>query len=494
MISTLPSYQQQSPHDASYQQQSPRGSTYNRPGTPVDTATRLYFLLYALGSIIQALAIGHSASPVPVPTNRSQISLLPITSSKTRRDSAGNKMADNQGPRGWTEKCLLGDESLSPSIDGCTTKDSEAHAKKSPPCPPLEELPRQCLLSKIPLNITYRRLACCFRCCLRLWHFFLGMSFDRREHLLLRRHWPFTNCHNRFNMEGSICNSNTPNFVCCSASHIHAGDQLWREGINITDSESALTRMKNKHVMFTVGDRDVPNLPESTHWFLDHPKMLHVFAQNIAPGVLHPKLSIRPRTLYEADPPVRELLRAWLVKREDEPFFMRPNRAVSNFTVACRRVFNPRIPGRKEVIQTLEKNGFWDKHNCTTTTESHSRQYHWTDFAEHVHSSVFLISPRGWGQETPKAIEAMALGTIPIVAYKKYRQKHQALWEGLPIVKIEGSWDQLNDEVLTTFLETFRDTFDQFDLSRIFLPYWLFQISQWFQPEVIKLKPENQVD
>eukprot|EP00808_Paulinella_micropora_P006732 g71196.t1 len=388
----------------------------------------------------------------------------------------------------WTARCLAGDASI--GLDGCSVGEVFNQTMYHH-CPPASELPRHCLLSRVRLNTTYRRLSCCFSCCAKLWFNFMGLWY--REHhadLLLRRYWPAIGCMhtkrdkglcNFGKIRGAVCNDQNSE-GCNFRWFIHRSD--FRD-VNHTEVLRLIDKHEQPYVMVLFFDKSIRARPLS--WMLDHPKVLHVFAQNIAGNVMHPKLSIRPRELYERSPSVRTLMRQWLLAHQDRPFLRRPD-PPRPLTMVCN-AFDNRILIRKTALKNFSS-VIREKYSCGEPSVADNKDYNWTVYADRISRADYLMSPRGWGAETPKPIEATYLGAIPIVAYQNERwTNHMDLWLNSPTLVLED-WGQLTEERMQEHMQMVKERYDSLDLSRFFEPYWLYQYSRFFQPNVTLL-PQN---
>eukprot|EP00808_Paulinella_micropora_P029483 g54027.t1 len=388
----------------------------------------------------------------------------------------------------WTARCLAGDEAI--HIHHCRLGELKNHYSYSD-CPPAEELPRHCLISRVPVSVSYRRLACCFRCCAKLWYNWFGVWFmEEQSDLLLRRFWPNAGCIP--GLRGRLCNWGGKHGALCNG-HNKYGCQssFFSPWFNRTKYLRWLESVEHPFVMVLYFDGDIPGTsrggpdePSNASWLLDHPKILHIFGQNIEPGVTHPKLSVRPRCLYEKDPPVRYLMRTYLVQRQNRSLMLRPE-PEPPIKLLCNAM-DLKIRPRIFIMRTFPKD-VWNKYGCGGVTENHSKFYNFSSYADRVSSHNLLLSPRGWGQETPKPIEASYLGTAPIVAYEgRPRSAHDKLWEGSPTLVL-NSWTDLNDQVMSQHLRTVSQRYDEYDIRRMFQPYWLYQYARWFEPETTVL-------
>eukprot|EP00457_Paulinella_chromatophora_P003915 gb/GEZN01003924.1/.p1 GENE.gb/GEZN01003924.1/~~gb/GEZN01003924.1/.p1 ORF type:complete len:595 (-),score=39.64 gb/GEZN01003924.1/:222-2006(-) len=383
----------------------------------------------------------------------------------------------------YTQRCMFGD----PSVDISRCSPSSKFTYKYDDCPVPEDLPRHCLLSKIPLNTTYRRLACCFKCCVKLWSNWMGLRFREQDSdLFLLRFWPERACHR--SDVGGICRYGEIRGAFCNSHNSKGcGAALFSEKFNQTAFIKQLDQVKEPYVMILYHDHDIPGTStypagdrRNSSWLLDHPSVEHVFAQNIEPGFSHPKLSVRPRTLYEQHPPVRILIRQFLLAKENEPMWKPP----TELKFICD-AFNPKIGPRFVVMKKFPKD-IMDKYKCKPEIANHSKYYNWTHYADRVANSTLFMSPRGWGHETPKPLETSYLGCASVIAYtpKEFRAAHMPLWTDAPVLILKDGWETLTEKVMHDFLAHLRENFTKFDMSRLMQPYWLYQYSQFYHRDV----------
>lgn len=82
---------------------------------------------------------------------------------------------------------------------------------------------------------------------------------------------------------------------------------------------------------------------------------------------------------------------------------------------------------------------------------------------------AFDISPVGYGMDCFRTWESLALGNIVIVVTTPL----DPLYEGLPVVILD-SWDEVTQENMTRWLETFKDMLDDGSyLEKLTTQYWM---------------------
>ncbi len=227
---------------------------------------------------------------------------------------------------------------------------------------------------------------------------------------------------------------------------------------------------------------------------LEHPRILHWFAQNWDSPLVHPRLT---RVPIGFDNPVYTKLEKRLgfllamargrmpfdpwCRRNDigdqqgllaarealgRPTRERPLRVLATFHQNQKLVapFIADIPDRVAARDALE-----GKPWCHFVTSRIPQRRCWElhgDFA-------FEASPRGYGADCFRTWEALALGTIPIVRTSPLDALYREL--DLPVV-IVGSWDEVTRENLSTWHERLAGRFDAGLFEALTVEWWVERI------------------
>lgn len=107
---------------------------------------------------------------------------------------------------------------------------------------------------------------------------------------------------------------------------------------------------------------------------------------------------------------------------------------------------------RKEIVQTLEKNGIQNKLTDT--------------YFDDLPSYKFVVSPEGNGIDCHRHYEALIAGCIPIIEYNDHIQEK---YQGCPILYTKD-YTEINKEYLTKKYNEMIDT--EYDFSRLMLDYY----------------------
>jgi hypothetical protein len=89
----------------------------------------------------------------------------------------------------------------------------------------------------------------------------------------------------------------------------------------------------------------------------------------------------------------------------------------------------------------------------------------WTKQTEYA----FVISPHGNGLDCHRTWEALVLGCIPIIKTSSI----DILFQDLPVL-IVSDWSDINEELLTNTIKTFRSAV--FNYDKLKLSYWVDKI------------------
>jgi hypothetical protein len=257
--------------------------------------------------------------------------------------------------------------------------------------------------------------------------------------------------------------------------------------------EHVLPRLGGPIVLVT-GDSDIAPVSQYRQ-LLDHPLILHWFAQNCDLPERHPRLTRIPigldnpryskldkRIGFFLAMAVGRLPLDWTFSRNDMgeqdklngvlaeggfEFAVKPPRALCTFHMNQR--FRPNIEGipeRVNALRVLQTNP-----SCHFVARRLSQIECWR-----IHRGfAFEVSPRGKGLDCFRTWEALALGTIPILKSSSLDPLFQD--EDLPVVIVE-SWEEITAENLRRWQQERRHHFTDNLTRKLTNAYWLEKIRQ----------------
>ncbi|MBA3752146.1 hypothetical protein H0X06_05155 [Candidatus Dependentiae bacterium] len=143
-------------------------------------------------------------------------------------------------------------------------------------------------------------------------------------------------------------------------------------------------------------------------------------------------------------------------------------------------IFDMRLtPERLKIAETFQKKSFYTSSKGGLPFEQ---------YMEELASSIFTLSPRGWGPDCYRTWEALLVGTIPIVKRGEFgvlkrveklvrstrytdtiQTQLDRLYERLPILVIDD-WDQVTEGFLR---KKYKQIYSKkYDLSMLYMEYW----------------------
>jgi hypothetical protein len=211
-------------------------------------------------------------------------------------------------------------------------------------------------------------------------------------------------------------------------------------------------------------DNTIPNDIQHFQEFMNHPHIVHYFAQNCV-LLDHPKVSQIPigidyhtlqnREFWWGKQQTAKEQEAGLiqVRNESVPFYERKPMCYSNFHFVDYG--NKFGYSRKDVIHTIPKELIYYE---PTQIE---RKQSWKNQSEYA----FVVSPFGNGLDCHRTWEALSLGCIVIV-----KQSHlDPLYKGLPVLIVK-EWGDISLELLEKTISDYKTHL--FDYSPLTLEYW----------------------
>ena len=191
---------------------------------------------------------------------------------------------------------------------------------------------------------------------------------------------------------------------------------------------------------------------------LDQPSLKAFFANNV--NIRHPKLHAIPLGLpNEVDFAIQGNTRAIYEVAQTEKTVK--NLAYMNFKIET-------FPAERRRVHELFSNKSWvtvGGLNCDVNGHKH--------YLEDIQSHKFCICPRGNGFDSHRLMEALYLGTIPVV--KKCIAMEQ--FYDLPCVFIDD-WNEVTEEFLH---EQYAKIINRdYDLKKLYVSYWNKAIAESF--------------
>ncbi|KAJ9458251.1 exostosin [Diplonema papillatum] len=216
--------------------------------------------------------------------------------------------------------------------------------------------------------------------------------------------------------------------------------------------------------------------PEHTKQLLDNPLVLRWFAQN--PSIVHTKLTPVPIGIENRYNAYGKHVASYFDLLElSRDVNAQPRQAaiLATFSVKSNSVARGAAVKQLQKLAelaahpTVEKSGLGD----ITLDLLNSKKGGKKDKADALLSygglasrHKFCVAPPGHGLDTHRLWESLLFGCVPIVLSSPL----DGALRGLPVV-ILASWDDLTLQLLADKYKAFANT--TFDLSRMFLPYWV---------------------
>lgn len=238
--------------------------------------------------------------------------------------------------------------------------------------------------------------------------------------------------------------------------------QIDHLGIFFKDYHSKIT---NPYILLThrcAGEHDDDPIPDKYIKWVDDPKMIAWFSQNID-RIGHPKLKHLPIGLANQIHLHGDItVVSKCIKKYNIPSLERKKLLYLNFMLSH--------PERSHVANLFKKAKF-----CTIKSDHVAHIYnagekpqdYLKDLAEHC----YVLSPRGHGLDCHRTWEALLMGCIPIVRSSTL----DPLYENLPVLII-NQWEEVTEEFLyQKYSEIINKTYN---LEKLYAPYWLNQIAE----------------
>lgn len=238
--------------------------------------------------------------------------------------------------------------------------------------------------------------------------------------------------------------------------------------------EKNASLFKNPFVL--VSGYDVLSVPQDItdfYRYIQHPKLLHWYAQNYEGNSFSSRISFLPlgvdyHTLANRDHDIwgsrtnsleqeRQLLQ---IKKTMIPIQkVISNIAVVNFHHSTYGSPLLREKRRKPILEILQT-----KKNLIRFLPKQKR----LDFWKEMKYYAFMISPPGHGLDTHRTWEILMLGRIPIIADTDINR----VYEGLPVL-IVSDWSMLTAEWLEEQYHIIINQWDSYQWERLKLDYWM---------------------
>lgn len=205
--------------------------------------------------------------------------------------------------------------------------------------------------------------------------------------------------------------------------------------------------IKNPYILIT--HNEDTSVPGPVYTYLDDPKLLTWFAQNIDQG--HPKLIAIP--IGFSNPVWGELgnTKNYHDAMKNIPDFnSRENKAYMNFNVGT-------CPKRRQPVWDFFKN----KPFVHTVSRRSHRQH-----LEDLKQFRFVISPPGNGIDCVRHWEALLMGCIPIIQHSPI----DILFDQLPVILI-NNWNEVTSDFLNKKYEELKN--QNFDRRKVLIDFWL---------------------
>jgi len=230
----------------------------------------------------------------------------------------------------------------------------------------------------------------------------------------------------------------------------------------------------NPFVLVTGSDvMSVPDDFKDFFQYLNHPKLLHWYAQNYTGTAFSPKISHLPlgidyHTLSSRDHNVWGT-RMNTVEQERQLFQIKKmmipiHKTISNVALVNfhHTTYGPpplREERRKPILEAIQKK----KDGSIRYLPKQKREEFWKEMRYYA----FTISPPGFGLDTHRTWETLMLGRIPIIADTGVN----GVYDGLPVL-IVSDWSILSKEWLDEQFQIIIKRWDSYQWERLKLDYW----------------------
>lgn len=268
--------------------------------------------------------------------------------------------------------------------------------------------------------------------------------------------------------------------------NIKAGDIVWLRCRFVPQFyKQVLPTIQHPFILvINNGDESFPSdckLETDIENFIEHPKIIHIFAQNCDYRGSSKKVSAIPigldyHTIAYKDPnggwgekgsPLAQEAALKQILRSLQPTYLRKKKAFVDFQLAdTMHADHQRYlqfgEDRKTIFNRLVPTGLIDHAGWMRRTEL------WKTKGQYA----FSISPHGNGLDCHRTWEDLILGCIVIVKTSPL----DPLYEGLPVVIIKD-WSEITAENLDRWIAQFGDAFTNLDYrQKLTTQYWLNKI------------------
>lgn len=266
---------------------------------------------------------------------------------------------------------------------------------------------------------------------------------------------------------------------------------IWTNPDNLKKYYPFLKRLRIPSVLIVSdGDNSFPREcglnDEEINTLLDHPNIIHIFAQNL--DFQHRKVSPIPIGIDFHSLAYKNDFSAWGIKespkKQEEKLkeivnsaksaHLRKKRIFVDFHLADSMRYGSfkryleKGEDRAEIFHKLIKTGLVDY-----LEKPISRAELWKKKSEYA----FTVSPHGNGLDCHRTWEDLALGCIVIVKTSSL----DCLYKGLPVVIVKD-WDEITDENLESWLNKYLEDYqDQKYRNRLKNTYWIEKIKAIYE-------------
>lgn len=194
------------------------------------------------------------------------------------------------------------------------------------------------------------------------------------------------------------------------------------------------------------------------HWFTTNCDITHSKVTCIPIGVDYHTLTHDSNHSWGSrmSPVEQENILITCIPNETERRRYKTNRLYSNFHL------NLSHPDRKACLDVI-RNTKWLRERVIFEPRRVDRRSTWNKHR----AFAFELSPLGNGMDCHRTWEALILKTIPVVPASSIAP----VFDGLPVVQVQGSWDRLTSVELDTYYAHFDDWIDR-NADRLRLRYW----------------------
>ncbi len=253
-------------------------------------------------------------------------------------------------------------------------------------------------------------------------------------------------------------------------SHVKAGDIIFVRKIELF-MKTMHKKIAAPYIMVTHGDFLDTTSNENLR-YLDDEKIIAWFSIH-PPSQWHPKYFPIPLGVVQKKGLLSKKKR---ILKHFELLRSKPK------TRLLTRIFSVKEnPERQKVAQILNGKSFY-----TVINEGLS----FSRYLDELASSVFTLSPRGWGPDCYRTWEALLVGTIPIVKRGQYgvmpiakrylrnalyllpvetQTQLERLYQDLPILVIDD-WNEITEEFLRKKYSEI--TSKKYDIGPLYMEYW----------------------